>query len=108
MNSNKLIDNCAVELYDLLKNYQVVFKCYLVVDRAKIKLEELYRQLEIAKLNYQQLGGVLKEDKIKMKEQQEHSRFAHDLPPLLSFFLTHSIPLLSLYIPKNIRKPLVF
>ena len=76
-----------------------MFIQYLFLDRAKTKLEELYRQLEIAKLNYQQLGGVLKEDKIKMKEQQEHSRFACDLPPLHSFFLTHSIPLLALYTP---------
>ena len=45
------------------------------VGRAQKKLEELYGQLEIAKLNFQQLGGVLAEDKKKLKEEKEHTRY---------------------------------
>ena len=49
--------------------------CFLFLGRAQRKLDELTEQLEIAKLNFQQLGGVLIQDKKKLKEEQEHTRY---------------------------------
>lgn len=45
-----------------------------VKGRAKRKMEELRRLLDTAKMNYQQLGGELEEDKIKQEEQKESAR----------------------------------
>lgn len=45
--------------------------------RAWEKVEELQKQLEMAKTRYQQLGGELEEDsQIKLLEK-EHNRWAH-------------------------------
>lgn len=42
--------------------------------RAKRKMDELQRLLDTAKMNYQQLGGELEEDKMKQEEQKESAR----------------------------------
>lgn len=42
--------------------------------RAKRKMDELKRLLDVAKMNYQQLGGELQEDKIKQEEEKESAR----------------------------------
>ena len=42
--------------------------------RAKRKMEELQRLSDTAKMNYQQLGGELEEDKIKQEELKESAR----------------------------------
>ncbi|XP_057302052.1 ankyrin repeat domain-containing protein 42-like [Hydractinia symbiolongicarpus] len=53
--------------------------------RAQRKITELAEQLEIAKLNFQQLGGVLEEDKKKLKQEQECSRKIRELESLLEY-----------------------
>lgn len=57
---------------NLFKDQFFLFFSFL--DRAERKLKELNEQLEIAKLNFQQLGGVLNEDQRKIEEQKEQSR----------------------------------
>lgn len=42
--------------------------------RGKRKMDELKRLLDVAKMNYQQLGGELQEDKIKQEEEKESAR----------------------------------
>ena len=44
--------------------------------RAKRKMDELQRLLDTAKMNYQQLGGELEEDKMKHEEQKESARYS--------------------------------
>ena len=38
-------------------------------------MDELKRLLDVAKMNYQQLGGKLKEDKLKQEEEKESARY---------------------------------
>ena len=57
------------------QNYS--FLC--VTARAERKVEELKEQLQIAKLNFQHLGGELPEDGQRVKEQQEHQRYVAHL-----------------------------
>lgn len=51
-----------------------MYFCCNLKGRAKRKMEELRRLLDTAKMNYQQLGGELEEDKIKQEEQKESAR----------------------------------
>lgn len=39
------------------------------------KIEELVHLLDVAKMNYRQLGGVLDEDKRKLEEEKESARY---------------------------------
>ena len=38
-------------------------------------MDELKRLLDVAKMNYQQLGGKLEEDKLKQEEEKESARY---------------------------------
>lgn len=38
------------------------------------KIEELVHLLDVAKMNYRQLGGVLDEDQKKLEEEKESAR----------------------------------
>ena len=59
----------------MIKNKQLLQNtCLNVLGRAKRKMEELQRLLNAAKMNYQQLGGELEEDKIKQEERKESAR----------------------------------
>ena len=59
----------------MIKNKQLLQNtCLNVLGRAKRKMEELQRLLDTAKMNYQQLGGELEEDKIKQEERKESAR----------------------------------
>ena len=59
----------------MIKNKQFLQNtCLNVLGRAKRKMEELQRLLDTAKVNYQQLGGELEEDKIKQEERKESAR----------------------------------
>jgi uncharacterized protein involved in exopolysaccharide biosynthesis len=51
----------------------------MFLGRAKRKMDELQRLLETAKMNYQQLGGELEEDKIKQEERKESARLVMHL-----------------------------
>ncbi len=51
----------------------------MFLGRAKRKMDELQRLLETAKMNYQQLGGELEEDKIKQEERKESARLVMQL-----------------------------
>jgi len=42
--------------------------------RAKRKIDELAHLLDVAKMNYRQLGGVLDEDQKKHEEERESAR----------------------------------
>ena len=42
--------------------------------RAKRKIDELAHLLDVAKMNYRQLGGVLDEDQKKQEEERESAR----------------------------------
>ena len=44
------------------------------VGRAKRKIDELTHLLDVAKMNYRQLGGVLDEDQKKQEEERESAR----------------------------------
>ena len=44
--------------------------------RAKRKIDELAHLLDVAKMNYRQLGGVLDEDQKKQEEERESARLA--------------------------------
>lgn len=49
-------------------------------------MEELQRLLDTAKMNYQQLGGELEEDKIKQEELKESARWVmNELERFLSY-----------------------
>ncbi len=50
-------------------------------------MEELKEHLEIAKLNFQHMGGVLPEDSRRIKEQQEHARLVGYLSLSYPFFI---------------------
>lgn len=39
------------------------------------KIEELVHLLDVAKMNYRQLGGVLDEDQKKLEEEKESARY---------------------------------
>ena len=43
--------------------------------RAKRKIDELAHLLDVAKMNYRQLGGVLDEDQKKLEEERESARY---------------------------------
>ena len=45
-----------------------------VTGRAKRKIDELAHLLDVAKMNYRQLGGVLDEDQKKHEEERESAR----------------------------------
>ncbi|CAB4033781.1 ankyrin repeat domain-containing 42-like [Paramuricea clavata] len=53
--------------------------------RAKRKMDELQRLLDTAKMNYQQLGGELEEDKMKQEEQKESARVIRELEAQLEY-----------------------
>ena len=42
--------------------------------RALRKVDELIHLLDIAKMNFRQLGGVLQEDEKEREKEREHSR----------------------------------
>ena len=42
--------------------------------RALRKVDELRHLLDIAKMNFRQLGGILQEDEKEREEEREHSR----------------------------------
>ena len=47
---------------------------YFVIGRAMRKVDELKHLLDIAKMNYRQLGGKLEEDEKEQQEQRETAR----------------------------------
>ena len=47
---------------------------FLFQGRAKRKIDELAHLLDVAKMNYRQLGGVLDEDQKKQEEERESAR----------------------------------
>ncbi|XP_046852859.1 ankyrin repeat domain-containing protein 42-like isoform X2 [Xenia sp. Carnegie-2017] len=53
--------------------------------RAKRKMEELQRLLNTAKMNFQQLGGELEEDKIEQEEKKESARVIRELEAQLEY-----------------------
>ena len=53
--------------------------------RAERKVEELKEQLQIAKLNFQHLGGELPEDGQRIKKEQEHQRVRRELEEQLEY-----------------------
>jgi len=57
--------------------------------RAKKKMDELERLLEIAKKNYVQFGGRLGEDRRKLKEDRDNKRFVWCLKHVLSDTVEH-------------------
>lgn len=57
----------------------IITQSKFCLDRGRGKIDELAEQLEMAKLNFQQLGGVLEEDEKKMKEENEEKRWARQI-----------------------------
>jgi hypothetical protein len=55
--------NCGIDVFDFVSQ-----------GRAKKKMEELERLLEIATKNYEQLGGVVKRDQKRQREERETRR----------------------------------
>ncbi|KAK1168202.1 ankyrin repeat domain-containing protein 42-like [Acipenser oxyrinchus oxyrinchus] len=53
--------------------------------RAYKKIEELEQMLEIAKSNYRQLGGILEEDRRKLKEVKEAERKVQEMQAQLEY-----------------------
>ncbi|XP_048588928.1 ankyrin repeat domain-containing protein 42 [Nematostella vectensis] len=53
--------------------------------RAMRKIEELQHLLDVAKMNYRQLGGVLDEDKRKQEEERESARIIRELEAQLEY-----------------------
>jgi len=53
--------------------------------RAGERVEQLNEQLEIAKLNYQQFGGLLKEDQLQLKQQKENAKITTALNQQLEY-----------------------
>ncbi|XP_074657659.1 ankyrin repeat domain-containing protein 42-like [Tubulanus polymorphus] len=53
--------------------------------RAKKRIDELGRLVEVAKQNYTQLGGQLSEDKQRMKEKREYERQVNELEAQLDY-----------------------
>ncbi len=53
----------------------ISFPLFLVTGRAKRKIDELAHLLDVAKMNYRQLGGVLDEDQKKHEEERESARW---------------------------------
>ncbi|XP_069747069.1 ankyrin repeat domain-containing protein 42-like isoform X3 [Narcine bancroftii] len=53
--------------------------------RAYKKIEKLERLLEIAKSNYRQLGGLLEEDQLQLKEKKEGERILDELRAQLEY-----------------------
>lgn len=53
--------------------------------RAKRKMDELKRLLDVAKMNYQQLGGKLEEDKLKQEEEKESARAIREFEAQLDY-----------------------
>lgn len=51
------------------------FLIILHAGRAKRKIDELAHLLDVAKMNYRQLGGVLDEDQKKLEEERESARY---------------------------------
>lgn len=50
--------------------------------RAKLRVEELERLLEIAKKNFVQLGGTLSEDRRRIREMRDKDQWVHDISGL--------------------------
>ena len=55
-------------------NDSAIFQLFLGAGRAKRKIDELAHLLDVAKMNYRQLGGVLDEDQKKHEEERESAR----------------------------------
>ncbi|XP_067039785.1 ankyrin repeat domain-containing protein 42-like isoform X1 [Acropora muricata] len=53
--------------------------------RAKRKIDELAHLLDVAKMNYRQLGGVLDEDQKKQEEDRESARVIRELEAQLEY-----------------------
>lgn len=53
--------------------------------RAKRKIDELAHLLDVAKMNYRQLGGVLDEDQKKLEEERESARVIRELEAQLEY-----------------------
>ncbi|KAK3699454.1 hypothetical protein QZH41_018606 [Actinostola sp. cb2023] len=53
--------------------------------RAMRKIEELAHLLDVAKMNYRQLGGVLDEDQKKLEEERESARIIRELEAQLEY-----------------------
>lgn len=53
--------------------------------RAKRKIDELAHLLDVAKMNYRQLGGVLDEDQKKQEEERESARVIRELEAQLEY-----------------------
>ncbi|XP_031566533.1 ankyrin repeat domain-containing protein 42-like [Actinia tenebrosa] len=53
--------------------------------RAMRKIEELRHLLDVAKMNYKQLGGVLDEDQKKLEEERESARIIRELEAQLEY-----------------------
>ena len=47
--------------------------------RAKLRVEELERLLEIAKKNFVQLGGTLSEERRRIREMRDKDQWVHNL-----------------------------
>ena len=52
---------------------QLRYLCFSA-GRALRKVDELIHLLDIAKMNFRQLGGVLQEDEKEREKEREHSR----------------------------------
>lgn len=53
--------------------------------RAKRKIDELLHLLDVAKMNYRQLGGVLDEDQKRQEEERESARVIRELEAQLEY-----------------------
>ena len=51
-----------------------MFDISIALGRAMRKIEELRHLLDVAKMNYRQLGGVLDEDHKKQEQDRESAR----------------------------------
>ena len=59
----------------MLKTISYVLCDAILTGRALRKVDELRHLLDIAKMNFRQLGGVLEEDEKEREEEREHSRY---------------------------------
>ena len=56
------------------KNTTIFLRVLVAPGRAKRKIDELAHLLDVAKMNYRQLGGLLDEDQKKHEEERESAR----------------------------------
>ena len=56
-----------------------MFNVFILSGRARKKMDELERLLDIAKSNYTQLGGRLSEDRRRLREDRDSKRCVRSL-----------------------------